>query len=87
MIKGSFSLSITCALDKQYFVPWFDLTEEQQDRLLEGDEANCAGEDDRMGYWCHTCSFCIDIESSDLSHEPFPKCNDCGEVWLDHVCP
>lgn len=21
------------------------------------------------------------------SDEPFPKCDACGEVWTDHVCP
>jgi len=21
------------------------------------------------------------------SDEPFPKCDACGEVWVDHVCP
>lgn len=21
------------------------------------------------------------------SDEPFPKCDACGEVWIDHVCP
>ncbi len=65
----AFKLIVTCKLDDQYFEPWAKLTTEQQDILLDGEEANCAGEDERMGYWCHTCRFCENIESFELRNK------------------
>ena len=26
------------------------------------------------------------LRISMTGYEPFPKCDDCGEVWVDHVC-
>lgn len=49
-------MTVTCALDQEYFVPWEELTLEQQ-ATFGNKVADCDGTGD-LGPWCTDCDFC-----------------------------